>query len=106
MAATSKAKGIERSSEVVTFENINPVEMNKLIEAKVYLEDDTGSIIAGCFTPEADKWTPKTCTEVLDEAPNPDPYTVPESLGHLKTQGNFSGYILRQEVKRTSKSLW
>ncbi|PWA97182.1 nucleic acid-binding, OB-fold protein [Artemisia annua] len=51
---------------------------------KAIIQDDTGSIIATCFTPEADKWTPKTCLEVLNETPNPDPYAVLAALRELE----------------------
>ncbi|PWA64050.1 nucleic acid-binding, OB-fold protein [Artemisia annua] len=58
---------------------------------KAIIEDEAGSIIGSCYTPEADKWTPKTCLEVLNETPNPDPYTVPVALQALENTRKIFG---------------
>ncbi|PWA95982.1 nucleic acid-binding, OB-fold protein [Artemisia annua] len=67
---------------------------------KVIVEDDTGSVIVSCFTPEADKWTPKTCLEVLNEAPNPDPYIVPAALRSLENTRKVFGIHFGAGSKR------
>ncbi|PWA48597.1 hypothetical protein CTI12_AA489050 [Artemisia annua] len=60
---------------------------------KATLEDDTGSIIVTCFSPQANSLL-LPVTEVLSYVPDPDPYTLPPIIKDLQhTRHIFTVHI-------------